>query len=190
VQNFASYYSEYPAQEFALRVWTNNAFLTGQCLAAGILILPVIYLLINNLLNLAVAGGTMIASGHTAEFFGLIIPHGLLELTGVFVAAGAGLRIGWAWIAPGPVRTRGRAVAEAARSAMLVALGLVGVLAVSGLIEAFVTPSPLPTALRILVGFVAWAGFLLYVFIRGADAARTARADLDAADLDATAPAV
>jgi uncharacterized membrane protein SpoIIM required for sporulation len=189
-QDFADYYSQYPAQEFALRVWTNNAFLTGQCLAAGVLLLPVIYLLANNLLNLAAVGGTMIGNGHAAQFFGLIVPHGLLELTAVFVAAGAGLRIGWAWVAPGPTRTRGRAVAETARSAMLIALGLVLVLAVSGLIEAFVTPSPLPTPLRILVGLVAWLGFLFYVFSRGAQAARAeVRADLDPEFLDATAPA-
>jgi uncharacterized membrane protein SpoIIM required for sporulation len=189
-QDFANYYSQYPAQDFALQIWTNNAFLTGQCLAAGILILPVLYLLANNLLNLAAVGGTMIGNGHSAQFFGLILPHGLLELTAVFVAAGVGLRIGWAWIAPGPARTRGRAVAETARSAMLVALGLIAVLAVSGLIEAFVTPSPLPTALRILVGAAAWVSFLSYVFVLGPRAERSAvRADLDPAFLDAVAPA-
>jgi uncharacterized membrane protein SpoIIM required for sporulation len=190
-QDFADYYRQNPAQDFALHVWTNNAFLTGQCLASGILIVPVLYLLANNLLNLAAVGGTMIGNGHAGEFFGLIMPHGLLELTAVFVAAGVGLRIGWSWIAPGPNRTRGRAVAETARSAMLVALGLVGVLAVSGLIEAFVTPSPLPTAVRILIGVAAWLGFLSYVFVRGSAAARAeVRTDLDAELLDATAPAV
>ena len=34
-------------------------------------------------------------------FFGLILPHGLLELTAVFVAAGVGLRVFWSWVAPG-----------------------------------------------------------------------------------------
>ena len=77
-------------------------------------------------------------------FFGLISPHGILELTAVFVAAGAGLRLGWAWVDPGPL-PRGRALAAAGREAIVVAVGLVVVLAVSGVIEAFVTPSPLPT---------------------------------------------
>jgi hypothetical protein len=64
---------------------------------------------------------------------------------------------------------------------MLVALGLVGVLGVSGLIEAFVTPSPLPTVLRILIGVTAWLGFLGYVLLAGRRAEQAAvSADLDA----------
>ena len=161
--DFASYYSENPAQSFALEVWTNNAYLTGQCLAGGVLVIPVILLLAENLFNLGLVGGVMIGNGRADVFFGLIVPHGLLELTAVFVAAGVGLRIGWAWIAPGPLLTRGRSLAQAARSGMLVALGLVVVLAVSGLVEAFVTPSPLPTFLRIGIGVVIWLAFLAYV---------------------------
>jgi uncharacterized membrane protein SpoIIM required for sporulation len=166
-QNFRNYYSEHPAQDFALHVWTNNALLTGECLAAGVLVIPVLLILADNLLNLGVTGGFMIAYGHGDEFFGLITPHGLLELTAVFVGAGVGLRIGWSWIAPGPGSTRGRSLAAAARSGMLVALGLVCVLGVSGLLEAFVTPSALPTVARIAVGAVAWAAFLTYVYVFG-----------------------
>src|SRR5256714_1437461 len=135
--------------------------------APGALTGRVISLPAQNLFTVGLVGGVMIGNGRSAEFFGLIAPHGLLELTAVFVASGVGLRIGWAWIAPGPGRTRGRALAETARSGMLVALGLVGVLAVSGLIEAFVTPSPLPTAARVGIGVLAWLGFLAYVVVLG-----------------------
>ena len=103
-------------------------------------------------------------------FFGLISPHGILELTAVFVAAGAGLRLGWAWVDPGRL-PRGQALAAAGREAITVALGLVVVLLVSGVIEAFVTPSPLPTWVRIGIGVVAEAVFLGYVWIFGRRAA-------------------
>ncbi len=189
--DFASYYSQSQAQNFALEVWTNNAFLTGQCLAAGVLIVPVILLLADNLFNLGLIGGVMIGNGRSDVFFGLIMPHGMLELTAVYVAAGVGLRIGWSWIAPGPGLTRARALAQAGRSGMLVALGLVAVLAVSGLIEAFVTPSPLPTEVRIAIGLAAWMAFLAYVFVAGplAERARLS-ADLDADLSDDARPAV
>jgi uncharacterized membrane protein SpoIIM required for sporulation len=122
---FAGYYTEYQPQNFALRVWTNNAFLAAQCLAGGVLVLPVVYVLAANALSLGLVGGVMIGNGRSDVFFSLVTPHGLLELTAVFVAAGFGLRIGWAWIAPGPFRTRGRALAQTAREGMLVALGLI-----------------------------------------------------------------
>jgi hypothetical protein len=62
-----------------------------------------------------------------------------------------------------------------------VALGLVGVLAVSGCIEAFVTPSGLPTWARITVGVLAEATFFAYVFVLGRRAAlRGHTGDIDA----------
>ncbi|MEJ3741879.1 stage II sporulation protein M [Actinomycetes bacterium KLBMP 9797] len=169
---FAGYYTEFMPATFAFHLWTHNAWLAAQCLASGVLIIPVLWLLWNNALNIGVVGGVMFSYDRGDLFFSLITPHGLLELTGVYVAAGVGLRIGWAWIAPGPHRSRGRALAEAGRSGMLAALGLVGVFAVAGLIEAFVTPSPLPTVMRIGIGALAWLGFLGYVVGLGARAAR------------------
>ncbi len=153
--------------------------------------MPVIYLLAQNAMNVGVDGGFMTASGQSGEFWGLIAPHGFLELTAVFISAGVGMRIGWSWIAPRAGLTRTRSVAEAARAAMLVALGLVIVLGVSGLIEAFVTPSPLPTPARIAIGVLVWGAFLTYVFVFGARAeADHESADVDANLLDATLPAV
>lgn len=171
-QDFANYYSEFQAQNFAANVWSHNALIAAQCLASGVLILPVVYILGQNLLALAMAGGVMIYTGHAGTFFGLILPHGLLELTCIFVGAGVGLRIGWAWIAPGPHRTRGQALAARARGGMLVALGLAATLGVAGLLEAYVTPSGLPTVLRVGIGAVVWLAFLGYALGVGGAAHR------------------
>jgi uncharacterized membrane protein SpoIIM required for sporulation len=166
-RDFVSYYSEYHAQNFAAQVWTNNALLTAQCLAAGVLILPVFYLLWQNLLNFVLIGAVMTNAGRAEIFYTMIAPHGLLELTCIFVGAGVGLRIGWAWIAPGPLKSRGQALAERARSGMVVALGLVAALAVAGVLEAYVTPSPLPPYLRVAIGALVWLGFLAYALVVG-----------------------
>ena len=188
--DFENYYSEFAASHFAARVWTNNAWLTAIVIAVGILGVPVIYLLFQNVLNLAAIGAIMINHDRGALFFGLILPHGLLELTAVFVAGATGLRLFWAWIDPGP-RTRGRAVAEEGRSAMAVALGLVVVLAASGAIEAFVTPSPLPTWARVSIGVIAELAFIAYVFTVGRWAwQRGGTGDVAARDAGDTAPVV
>ena len=82
------------------------------------------------------------------------------------MAGGVGLRLFWSWVEPGDL-TRAQSFAREGRTAGTVALGLVGVLAVSGCIEAFVTPSPLPTWARIGIGILAEATFLAYVFVLG-----------------------
>jgi uncharacterized membrane protein SpoIIM required for sporulation len=188
--DFESYYSEFAASHFAALVWTHNAWLTAICIAFGVLGVPVVYLLFQNALNLGFMGAIMINHDRGSLFFGLIVPHGLLELTAVFVAGATGLRLFWAWIEPGP-RTRSRAVAEEGRTAMAVALGLVVVLAVSGVVEAFVTPSPLPTWARIAIGVLVEAAFLAYVFTVGRWACqRGATGDVSARDAGDTAPAV
>ena len=62
-------------------------------------------------------------------------------------------------------------LAEQGRAVVSVAVGLVVVLLVAGLIEAFVTPSPLPTFARIAIGVLAEVGFLAYVIHFGRKAA-------------------
>lgn len=167
---FERYYSEYAASSFAAKVWTNNAWVAAVCIAVGVAGVPVVYVLFQNALNVGVTGGLMAAHGRLDLFFGLITPHGLLELTAVFVAAGAGLKLFWAWVDPGP-RPRSQALGEEGRAMVTVAMGLVVVLFVSGIVEAFVTPSGLPTWARIAIGVTVWLLFLGYVTRYGRPAA-------------------
>jgi uncharacterized membrane protein SpoIIM required for sporulation len=168
---FESYYSENAASSFATQVWVNNAWVAAQCIAMGVLGIPVLWVLWQNISNMAVIGSLMHQHGRGDVFWGMITPHGLLELTAVFVAAGVGLRLFWAWVDPGP-RTRLASLGREGRTAAGVSLGLVVVLLVSGLIEAFVTPSPLPTWARVGIGVLALLAFLAYVFILGRAAVR------------------
>ncbi|MER6013353.1 stage II sporulation protein M [Streptomyces bluensis] len=169
---YETYYSSHPATSFAAQVWTNNAQAAAMCLVLGVFLgLPVLWILFLNMLNLGVGIGLMSAAGRLDVFLGLVLPHGLLELTAVFVAAGTGLRLGWTLIDPGP-RTRRAALAEEGRAALGMALGLALVLFVSGAIEGFVTPSGLPTWARIGIGVAAELAFLAYVYVLGGRAAR------------------
>ena len=109
----------------------------------------------------------MLAFDRGDVFLLFILPHGLLELTCIFVAAAAGLHIFWAWVAPGR-RTRGEALAAAGRSLATIAVGLIIALAVSGAIEGFVTAQPWPWPVKIGIGALALAAFVFYmVFVGG-----------------------
>ncbi|MBU8815389.1 stage II sporulation protein M [Mycolicibacterium goodii] len=170
--DFASYYSENPAGSFALRVWVNNAWVAAQCIGFAILLgLPIPYILFQNAANLGLIAGVMFHAGAGDVFMGLITPHGLLELTAVFLAGAVGMRLGWTVIAPGD-RPRTQALAEQGRAVVSVAIGLVVVLLISGLVEALVTPSPLPTFLRIGIGLAVEIAFLAYVIHFGRKAVR------------------
>lgn len=187
--DFQGYYSEYAASHFAGLVWVNNAQVAALCIALGILGVPVLILLASNVLNIAASGAVLTQYGRGTLFFGLILPHGMLELTAIFVAGGVGLRLFWSWIEPGS-RTRSQSVAAEGRSAATVAIGLVVVLLLSGIIEAFVTPSGLPTWARIGIGALAEVGFLTYVFTAGRWAfGRGETGDLAARDDGDVAPA-
>ena len=169
---FRSYYSQAAASSFAFKVWTNNVLVAAEALISGVLLgVPTLLVLLDNAFNVGVDGGLLIGHGQAAEFFTLILPHGMLELTAVFLAAAAGLRLGWSVIDPGP-RPRSRALAEEGRATVTIAVGMIGVLLVSGVIEAFVTPSHLPSWARILIGAAAEAAFLAYVIGLGRRAVR------------------
>jgi uncharacterized membrane protein SpoIIM required for sporulation len=166
-KDFSDYYRSAPAQDFTSKVFTNNVYVAAQEILFGVLLgIPVVYVLYQNALNVGVAGGLMAANGRTGEFFGLILPHGMLELTAVFVAAGLGMKLGWTVIDPGG-RSRSVALAEEGRALVVGALGLAVMLLTSGFLEGFVTPSGLPTWARIGIGAVAEALFLAWVFVLG-----------------------
>lgn len=170
--DFASYYSEHPAGSFALHVWLNNLWVGVQWIAGAILLgIPIPYLLFQNAFNLGASAAFMFDAGKGDIFLGLLTPHGLLELTTVFLAAASGMRLGWSVVSPGN-RPRGQVLAEGGRAVVAVAVGLIVVLLVSGLIEALVTPSSLPTAVRIGIGMTAEIAFLAYVFHFGRKAAK------------------
>lgn len=170
-RDFVAYYFQGEAGGFAAQVWTNNAWITVQAVVFGITGFWPVYMLLVNGLNVGLSAGVMAAYGGLPTFFIYILPHGLLEITCLCVGAGAGLRVFWAWVRPGAL-PRGWALARAARALVTVAIGLVPVLLLAGLIEAFVTPSGMPPAVRLGIGVVAWAGLLVLMLVRGRIVAR------------------
>ncbi|MCL2464126.1 MAG: stage II sporulation protein M, partial [Micrococcales bacterium] len=163
-QAFTSYYD--PSAGFAAMVWSNNFWLTWLCIGGGITGVVPAGFLGYNAIGIGASGGLMAAYGHLAVFLQLVAPHGLMELTSVFIAGAAGLRLFWTWLDPGP-RPRGRALAGEGRALITVAIGLVATLAVSGVVEAFVTGSALPWGVKIAIGAVVVSAFWVYTLVLG-----------------------
>ncbi len=169
-EDFEAYYSSEPAAEFATSVLVNNIQVSFLAFVIGIAFaVPTILILAFNGANVGVAAGLFYAAGEQAKFWGLILPHGLLELSAIVVAGGAGLRMGWSIIDPGD-RTRVAALAEEAKRAASIVMGLIVVFIFAGLIEGFVTPSSLSTLARITIGAIAFVAFWAYVLLLGPQA--------------------
>jgi uncharacterized membrane protein SpoIIM required for sporulation len=172
-EDFAEYYSSQPSAQFASYVTTNNIRVSILAFAGGILAcVPTALVLISNGANGGAAAGLFAAAGELPRFWGLILPHGLLELTAVFIAGGAGLQLGWALIDPGD-RPRTVALAEVGRQAVTIVVGLVAAFVIAGVVEGFVTGSALPTWARVGVGVLVEGVFVGYLVLRGPRAAAT-----------------
>lgn len=171
-KDFESYYRSEEASQFSAEVFTNNAVVAVIAFAGGVFFgLPTIYALVINGFNVGLAGGLFASVGQLDKFFGLILPHGLLELTCVVLAGAAGLHLGWAMINPGN-RTRAMALGEEGRRVVTVVLGVIVALFISGLIEGFVTGQPWPTWLRVGIGVTAEVAFITYLYVVGKHANR------------------
>src|SRR6266699_2552864 len=169
--DFEAYYSSAPASEFAASVFSNNVQVAFVALALWILLcVGTLYVLIVNGANLGIALGLFAAVGQQPKFWGLVLPHGMLELTSVFIAGAAGLRLGWTLIDPDD-RPRLTALAEEGRRTVVIVVGLILTFAAAGAIEGFVTGRPWPTALRVGIGGIVEIAFLAYALTLGRGAA-------------------
>ena len=165
------YYSAQPSAQFASQVFTNNARVALLAFSLGIAFcLASAFVLVVNGTNLGQFVAVFVDAGKGSELFGLLVPHGVIELSAVVVAGAAGLRLGWTIIDPGD-RRRGPALAEEGRRAVALVMGTVAMLLVAGLIEGFVTGSALPTGVRIGLGTAVGAAFWFYAWAFGLRAA-------------------
>jgi uncharacterized membrane protein SpoIIM required for sporulation len=92
------------------------------------------------------------------------VPHGVIELSVIFMAGGAGLMVGDAIVRPG-LRSRREALTIAARRGVRLVFGCVPLLVIAGAIEGFYSPSDAPDTAKIAVGAIA--GILLYAYLLG-----------------------
>lgn len=186
-ESFRNYYSENPSASFFGKVWTNNAWVAAITVAGSFTGVMPLKIQFENAVQLGQAAAIMDEFGYLGIFFQLISPHGLLELTAIWVAGGAAFKLFWTILVPGP-RPRLRALGEEGRAMFSVALGLALVLLVAGLIEGFVTGSALVWPAKISIGIFALAAFWTYVFVVGRRAAKAGYSgDVDADSREAIA---
>lgn len=146
----------------------HNIGIGFRCFAAGIFggIGSAGVLLFNGV-QIGAVGGYLIASGHGQNFCSFVVTHGAFELTAIVLAGAAGLRLGYALIAPGR-HTRLEALRLAARHAIVVVYGVIGLLLIAAAVEAFWSSARWVTpAVKYGAGAACWALVLAYLGWQG-----------------------
>ncbi|RNB54627.1 stage II sporulation protein M [Brevibacillus gelatini] len=132
-------------------IMTNNMKVAILAFVSGITfgLVPIYVLLFNGLLVGALAAVYYQADSSYA-FWAYILPHGVIELTAIFIAGGAGLHMGYRLLVPGRYARKYQFLEAAKESAQLL-LATLPLLFVAGIIEGYVTPSSLSLEAKYLV---------------------------------------
>lgn len=149
---------------FSSFIMQNNIQISFFAFAGGVLAgLPTLWVLLLNGLILGGVTGLTASHGIGFELWTFVIGHGVIELSVIFMAGGAGLSIGWALLRPGLLRRRD-ALMLASRKALLLIIGCVPLLMIAGLIEGFISPAEgLSWQVKWIFGLVS--GLLLYGYL-------------------------
>jgi len=148
-------------------IMTNNLAVCFTVAAAGITAgVGTVLMLLQNGLLLGVVAAACWQGGMLRSLCAFVAPHGALELPAVFIAGGAGLLIARGLLFPGH-RPRRVALAEDGRRAVQLVLGILPLLVVAGVIEAFVSPEPIPDMIRMAMGCVVFLVLAVYLGLCG-----------------------
>lgn len=146
----------------------HNIGIAFQTFASGLLlgVGSAFFLFYNGLIIGAVAGHlSEIGFGQT--FWSFVIGHGAFELSAIALAGAAGLKLGWALIAPGRL-TRIKALQIAARQSILLICGVMLFLLIAAFIEAYWSSrSGVSPQTKYLVGAGLWLGVAIYLLFAG-----------------------
>ncbi len=139
-------------------------------LTAGALTL---YLLVANGALLGTVLAVVQGYGLSGGLLTFTAAHGPLEISCIVLSGGAGLRLAWALLRPGD-RSRRDALRLAGAQAIRVMLLIIPALGVAGILEAFLSPSDAPIALKVTVGVIAGLALWSYIFLVGRPSRKSA----------------
>lgn len=139
------------------------AFAGGM--TAGVVTVPL--LVYNGLMLGIIAAGVGMDGVRTAvNCWGFLAPHGVLELSAIYISAGAGLVLAYALVAPG-VYPRRVALARAGRDALTLILGVALLLVIAAIVEAFFSPLNIPEGYKFAVAGALFVLLYAYLLLAG-----------------------
>ena len=143
-------------------IMTNNITVSLTAFAGGVTAgLSTVYILFYNGLFMGALSGLAGTEGYDMlNFYSLILPHGLIELTAIFISGACGFIIGQSILVPGDLKRKDSFIKGAKEAAYLVP-GIITMLVIAGLIEGFFTPLPILPWVKLTFSFFT----LVFMFV-------------------------
>jgi len=145
---------------------TNNIQVTFLAFAFGITAgIGTCYVLIFNGIHLGSIAAWMQLNGNGYALWGWIMPHGATEILAIILSGAAGFILGNAILRPGTLSCK-EALKKAAKTALAIELGCMGMLIIAGLIEGFISPSSLTYIPRLAIfggSILLWTAYFAFV---------------------------
>lgn len=147
----------------ATSIMTHNIQVTIYTFAFGALCgIGTLFYLAFNGANFASVLTLTYRAGFGNDLLTFVVAHGVVELSCIFIAGGAGLLIGSAIIMPGNL-SRADALKTRGMEAVRLMMGVAVLLVVAGTIEGFISPVPMDP--RIKYSIAALTGVALYAYL-------------------------
>jgi uncharacterized membrane protein SpoIIM required for sporulation len=145
----------------------HNTGIAFECFAWGLLFgVGGLVDLAFNAVQLGAIFGYMTTVPEWHNFSQFVTAHGPFELTAIVLASAAGMRLGFSMIDTHGL-SRIASLQQAGREAMPTAAAAMVMLAIAAMIEAFLSPSAAPYAVKATVAIVSAVLLFFYIFVLG-----------------------
>ena len=154
-------------QEGASDIMTHNIRVTIYTFAFGALCgIGTLFYLAFNGANIASVVTLTYRAGFGNDLVTFMVAHGVVELSCIFIAGGAGLLIGSAILMPGDL-TRGDALRTRGMEAVRLMMGVALLLVMTGIIEGFISPQPIDARIKYSIGAITGIALYSYLLLAG-----------------------
>ncbi len=150
-------------------IMANNIQVTIYTFALGATFgIGTLYLLAMNGANIASVLALTYRAGFGNDLLTFMVGHGVIELSCIFIAGGAGLLIGSAMIMPGDM-TRADALKTRGMEAVRLMMGVAVLLVVAGTIEGFISPAAIDPRIKYSIAALTGVAMYSYLLLGGRD---------------------
>ena len=150
-------------------IMTNNIAVCFYTYAGGIVAgLGTIFLMFTNGMSVGVITTACTQNHMALNIWSFVAAHGALEIPSIFISGGAGLRLASGLLFPGMLRRRDALALAGGESIRLLA-GTIPMLVIAGILEAFLSPTHAPIALKFSVSAVLLTSLCLWLSEGGRD---------------------